>query len=389
MAGRRGHGEGSIYQRESDGKWCTAVDLGYVNGKRKRKVIYGKTRKEAAEKLKVVLRDQQQGLPVAMERHTVAHFFERWLADTIAPNRRAKTYRSYEQIARCHIVPDLGRVPLAKLEPQQVQSLLKRKQAEGLSPRTVAYIRAVLRQALNQALRWGLVARNVAALVEPPKVERYKIKPLTPEQATIFLRTAAGDRLEALYRVALSLGLRQGEALGLRWEDIDFEARTLRVCGGPPGGQRRTHARRAEDGECPPRSTHASDTRDRAQGAPSAPGRGAAEAGGALAGSRPRLLHAIRHADSIRATSSARSRRYANERACRRCASTTCGTPASHSWPRRVSPARLAMEIAGHSDIRLTQNVYTHVYDDAKRQVADVMDRLFPGDQILRPGVGD
>jgi len=71
MASRRGHGEGSIYQRESDGRWCSTVDLGWVNGKRKRKVIYGKTRKEVAEKLKVVLRDQQQGLPVAMERQTV------------------------------------------------------------------------------------------------------------------------------------------------------------------------------------------------------------------------------------------------------------------------------------------------------------------------------
>src|SRR4051812_15949708 len=109
MASRRGHGEGAIYQRESDGKWCAGVDLGWQNGKRKRKVIYGKTRKEVAEKLKVALRDQQQGLPVAMERQTIAQFFARWLSDTIAPNRRAKTYRSYEQIARCHIIPDLGR----------------------------------------------------------------------------------------------------------------------------------------------------------------------------------------------------------------------------------------------------------------------------------------
>ena len=198
MSGRRGQGEGSIYQRESDGRWCTAVDLGWVDGKRKRKVIYGKTRKEVAEKLKVVLRDQQQGLPVAMERQTVGQFLARWLADTIAPNRRAKTHRSYEQIARCHIVPDLGRIQLAKLEPQQVQALLRRKQEAGLSPRTVAYIRAVLRQALNQALRWGLVARNVATLAEPPKVERFEIRPLSPAQATALLDAARGDRLEEL-----------------------------------------------------------------------------------------------------------------------------------------------------------------------------------------------
>jgi hypothetical protein len=107
---RRGHGEGAIYQRESDRKWCCAVELGWQDGKRKRKVIYGTTRREVAEKVKVVLRDQQQGLPVAVERQTVAQFFDRWLTDTIAPNRRAKTYQNYEQIARCHIVPDLGRI---------------------------------------------------------------------------------------------------------------------------------------------------------------------------------------------------------------------------------------------------------------------------------------
>lgn len=110
-----------------------------------------------------------------------------------------------------------------------MQALLKRKQQAGLAPRTVAYIRAVLRQALNQALRWGLVARNVASLIEPPKAERFAIKPLSPAQAAHLLDAARGDRLEALYTVALTVGLRQGEALGLRWEDIDFGARTLRV----------------------------------------------------------------------------------------------------------------------------------------------------------------
>ncbi len=113
---------------------------------------------------------------------------------------------------------------MSKLEPQQVQELLKRKQAAGLSPRTVAYIRAVLRQALNQALRWGLVARNVAALVEPPKVERAEIRPWTREEAQRFLDHARGDRLGALFSVALALGLRKGEALGLQWDDADLDA---------------------------------------------------------------------------------------------------------------------------------------------------------------------
>lgn len=378
MAGRRGHGEGSIYQRESDGKWCTAVDLGYGDDKRKRKVIYGKTRKEVAEKLKVALRDQQQELPVAVERQTVAQFFERWLADTIAPNRRAKTYRSYEQIARCHLIPDLGRVQLAKLEPQQVQALLKRKQAEGLSSRTVAYIRAVLRQALNQALRWGLVARNVAALVEPPKVEHFRITPLSPAQATAVLETAKGERLEAVYRVALSLGLRQGEALGLRWEDIDLEGRTLRV----------TVALQAVNGTL----TLVAPKTDNARRTLPLPLALVA----ALRAHRARqaeerlklgehwhdhgLVFCTRFGTPIHPRNLVRSFHSLRERA---------GVPHLRFHDLRHSclsllaaqgiPARVAMEIAGHSDIRLTQNVYTHVYDEAKQQAAEAMDRLFPG----------
>src|SRR5918998_1336895 len=105
MASRRGHGEGAIYRRESDGKWCAVVDLGYVNGKRKRKVIYGETRKEVAEKLKVILRDQQQGLPVAVERQTVEQFLTRWLVEVVASKNRPKTHQSYSEIARLHIMP--------------------------------------------------------------------------------------------------------------------------------------------------------------------------------------------------------------------------------------------------------------------------------------------
>src|SRR3954447_24615866 len=155
MAGRRGHGEGAIYQRESDGKWCCVVELGWVNGKRKRKVIYGKTRKEVAEKLKVVLRDQQQGLPIATERQTVEQFLTRWLADVVKPNKAPKTYRSYEQNARLYLVPAFGRYQLTQLQPQQVQALLNEKRASGMAVETVRRMRDVLRCALNQAIEWG------------------------------------------------------------------------------------------------------------------------------------------------------------------------------------------------------------------------------------------
>src|SRR6476469_118398 len=118
MAKRRGHGEGGIYQRESDGKWCASVDLGFVNGKRRRKVIYGKTRKEVADKLKAMHRDQAAGQAILTDRQTVGHYLDRWLETAVNPHRRAKTANSYEQLVRLYLKPHLGKVQLAKLTPE-------------------------------------------------------------------------------------------------------------------------------------------------------------------------------------------------------------------------------------------------------------------------------
>jgi integrase len=228
MARKRGRNEGSIYKR-ADGRWCAVVDLGWADGKRKRKYLYGETRAEVAEQLTKTLRDKAQGLPVATERQTVGRFLERWLQDSVKANVRPRTFESYELTVRLHLTPTLGDIRLEKLSPQHVQTMLNRKLKDGLAPRTVAYLRVVLRRALNQALRWGLVARNAAALAEPPRVPRHEITPLTPEQARALLDVAKGERLEALYTVALALGMRRGEILGLRWQDVDFDARTLQV----------------------------------------------------------------------------------------------------------------------------------------------------------------
>ena len=166
---KRGNGEGSIYWRVDRNCYAAAVDLGIVDGKRKRKAVYGKTRKEVAEKLKVMLRDQQQGLPIAVERQTVARFLDRWIAEKIEGSRRPNTVESYRNIVRLHIAPQIGHIQLAKLTPQDVESLLQRVHEKGLSPRMQQYTRAVLRSALNQALKWGLVARNVVTLTDAPR----------------------------------------------------------------------------------------------------------------------------------------------------------------------------------------------------------------------------
>jgi integrase len=136
---------------------------------------------------------------------------------------RPRTYESYELLSRVHIVPELGRVSLQNLTPQHIQTLLARKLKAGRAPQTVRHIRTVLRRALNFAIKWGLVSKNSAALVDPPRVERHQVKSLTPEQARKFLETAQAERLGSLYVLSLSLGMRQGEVLGLRWVDVDIE----------------------------------------------------------------------------------------------------------------------------------------------------------------------
>jgi hypothetical protein len=226
---RRGNGEGSIYLRE-DGRWCAVVDLGVVNGKRKRKFIYGSTRKEVAEQLKQLLHQQQQGLNVDPERITVGDFLDRWLDQVIKPHRRARTYRSYADTIRLHLKPRLGTQLLAKLTAAQVQTMINDLTATS-GARTTQYARAVLQRALNRAVKWDLLTRNVVLATDPPKSIPKAITPLSLEEAQRLLRAVAGHRLDALYRIARSLGLRRGEVLGLRWADIDLVKQTVTVSG--------------------------------------------------------------------------------------------------------------------------------------------------------------
>jgi integrase len=223
---RRGHGEGSIYRR-TDGRWCSVVDLGYINGKRVRKTVYGKTRKEVADKLPALLTAQKQGVALPTSQTKVSEFLTRWLEEAVKPTNAPTTYESYRMMVVNHISPMIGNHRLDKLTRSHVQQMLNAKTSAGLSPRTVQYIRAVLRTALNDAIKWELLTRNVAALAEPPRQTRDEVKPLTAEQVTALFDAVKDDRLEALYIVAGTLGLRRGESVGLRWIDIDFNQETI------------------------------------------------------------------------------------------------------------------------------------------------------------------
>jgi integrase len=232
---RRGHGEGAIYQRASDGKWVGSVNLGYENGQRKRKTIYGKMRREVSEKMKSLLADQQKGMPLKTnERLTVEQFLKSWLT-TVKGEVRIATYVQYEVSVRCHLIPKLGHVPVSKLTPQDVRTFISAEVAEGLSSTTALLARAVLRRALEQAVEDNLIFRNPARVARQKgstgTKSKYHASFMDEAQARQFLAAAKGHRLEALYSVAIALGMRRGEALGLRWCDVDFEEGTIAITG--------------------------------------------------------------------------------------------------------------------------------------------------------------
>ena len=226
--GKRGNGEGSITRRK-DGLYMARYTAETATGA-KRKALYAKkTRKEASEKLTEALTQAQKGITTDAGAMTVGAFIERWLEDSVRGSVRQSTYQCDESLCRVHIVTALGKKKLKTLSAADVQRFYRAKLDSGLSSATVHKLHVLLHKALKQAERWGLVSRNVADDVDPPKVHKEEVRPLTNEQARKLLNMVQGDRLEALYVVAVQSGLRQGELLALRWEDVDLEARTVQV----------------------------------------------------------------------------------------------------------------------------------------------------------------
>lgn len=225
---RRGSGEGSIYQRD-EGTWTGAIDFGWVDGKRRRKVVYGTTQSEVVSKLKKLHTQLDAGLPLPDDQITVSELMERWLSDVVVDRVSPNTVSNYRAVATRHIIPTLGRTRLAKLTPFDVQRLMRSKLDSGLSPRTVRLIRGVLVQAIGQAERWGLVGRNVAALTDGPRLSQKEGRALTPLQARQLLEASEGHRLEACFVLMLALGLRRGEALGLPWKSVDLKRGVIKI----------------------------------------------------------------------------------------------------------------------------------------------------------------
>ncbi len=219
--GKRGNGEGSIWRRKSGG-WCAQYTV-YTSEGRKRRTLYGKTRQEVAAKLSKALADREGGLTFDAGAMTVGEYLARWLSHSVRDTVSQKTYERYESIVRVHLSPALGRIRLKTLTSDHVRGLYREKLDSGLAPRSVLHIHRTLSKALKQGTDDGLIPRNAAASVKPPQPYREEMQPLSRDQVRTFLDTVKGDRMEALYVLAITAGLRQGELLALKWEDVDFE----------------------------------------------------------------------------------------------------------------------------------------------------------------------
>jgi integrase len=225
---KNGNGEGGITRHKKSGLYMARYTVQTPTGP-KRKTLYGKKREEVAEKLIEALSKRNEGFVFEGEGQTLSAYLDRWLNGSAKGSVKPSTYESYERMVRNHLKPALGHRKLKNLAPDHVQYFYQSKLDAGLAPGTVRLMHGILHKALEQAVRWGVVPRNVCKATTPPKPNPEEIHPLNAEQAKRLLEAACSNRLEALYVLAVTAGLRIGELLGLKWEDIDLDAETLHV----------------------------------------------------------------------------------------------------------------------------------------------------------------
>ena len=234
--GRRGDNEGSIYQHK-DGRWIGMITAGYdADGKRIRKSFSGRTRQEVAEKVNAALAEVADGSYIEPTDITLGEWLDRWMTTYKKAQLKQNTYDSYAAQIRIHIKPALGGTQLAKLQPHALQNFYNEKLKSGrvdgkggLSTRAVRYFHAIIRQALQQAVKEGILPRNVADATSPPVIQNKQMQPLTEEQAITFFDYAKDDELFAAYLLAATTGLRRGELCGLCWDSVDLEKAVLTV----------------------------------------------------------------------------------------------------------------------------------------------------------------
>lgn len=369
---RNPNGAGTITKRK-DGRYQAAVYVLQPDGTRARKFAYGKTWAECDAKRRGLLDKVDQGVPVPTKSAKLAEWLPYWLDNIIKPRRKRTTYAKYEMHVRLYLVPMLGSKRLETLGPRHVRVFLA-DLARKTTAATAKEAHRVLRTALTAACRDELVGRNVAALVEPPKVVSRETSPWSLDETLAFLQEARNDPLYAAFVLGIAMGLRRGEVLGLRWSDVDLDKREIRVrqqlqrikgelyedttksgkarpvplpliCIAALRWHRMCQRAASERSDVPfTASSHVFVTRTGRPVEPRNLSRSFARITDA-AGLRRIRLHDTRHG----------------------CATLLIAAG--------VAP-RVVMEILGHSQISITMDVYTHVTSDTQREAISHMDRL-------------
>jgi len=233
VTGKRGNGEGSVYQRR-DGRWCAAIVADDpATGRRKRTVLYGKTRREAIDKLKAATERADAGKPVRDAKTTVAAWLEHWRGSTLkASPRKESTKALYAYVCERHLeAGPFGGLTLDRLRPSDIEALLLALRDRGLSASSARSAYTVLRSALDGAVRDGLLRHNPAAVVARPAMPRKEARHLSPDQVAALLNAAKTSRYHPAFVLLAATGLRRGEALALTWADVDLDTGVLRVRG--------------------------------------------------------------------------------------------------------------------------------------------------------------
>lgn len=374
---RSAYGESSIHQ-DAAGRWHGYVSMGLKReGQRDRRHVSAAKRAEVVRKVRALEQQRDSGVVQAAGRApTVAEWLGHWL-DTIAIRKvRASTLQGYRGKVNGRIIPAVGHHRLDRLQPEHLEAWYLELAEEGLASSTILQLHRILSRALKVAMQRGKVARNVCSLVDAPSLRRDEVVPFSTEEARALLAAARGLRNEARWSVALALGLRQGEALALRWEDIDLDTGTLtvrrsmqRLVGKglvfdepksragrrsimlPNGLRDALRSHRAAQLE--ERLAAGSEWQEngllfaQVNGRPIDPGSDwkSWKALLALAGVRDARLHDARH------------------------------TAATLLLQQGV-PARVAMQILGHSQISLTLGTYSHVVPELAQEAAERIDRV-------------
>ena len=231
MGGRRGNKEGSIFKRERDQRWVAILDMGRRNGKRVRREFIGHTRAEVVEKLHVAQQQVMNGLALLDPKLTVGQFLMWWQENILNPDdeRKDRTKKDYRSILKWHLIPHLGKERLGSLNDKPIRLMLKKLQDQGLASRRRQYVHAVLRIALGDAEREGLVHRNIAKLITVKSSKKVEVNPYTPEEAAVLLKAAEPERLGAVIRTAITTGMRQSEILALQWDAVDIDSEYPKV----------------------------------------------------------------------------------------------------------------------------------------------------------------